>query len=111
MFGSEWEPATAKIVARKFKEGGERSGVWEYVADITPASGPVFRARLTQPSFMSHVVRLNEGAVVNVLADVRKQRAKFDRADPVINGKAARRDKDAFDEALHQPPGTPPRDE
>jgi hypothetical protein len=23
MFGSEWEPATAKIVAKKFKEGGK----------------------------------------------------------------------------------------
>jgi len=46
MFGNDWEPATARIVAKKFKEGGERSGVWEYVADITPASGaPVFRPR------------------------------------------------------------------
>jgi hypothetical protein len=108
MFGSEWEPATAKIVAKKFKEGGERSGVWEYVADVTPASGPVFRTKLTQPPFMSHVVWLNEGTVVNVLADVAKQRAKFDRNDPVVNGKAARHHKDAFDEALHQPPNTPP---
>lgn len=106
MFGSEWEPATAKIVAKKFKEGGERSGVWEYVADITPSSGQVFRAKLTQPPFMSHVVWLQEGAVVKVLADVKKQRAKFDRNDPVINGKAARKSKDTFDEALHQPPGT-----
>ncbi len=50
MFGSDWEPATARIVAKKFKEGGERSGVWEYVADIMPASGaPAFRAKLSQP--------------------------------------------------------------
>jgi hypothetical protein len=46
MFGNDWEPATARIVAKKFKKGGERSGVWEYVADITPASGaPAFRAK------------------------------------------------------------------
>jgi hypothetical protein len=36
MLGRDWTPATAKIVTAKFKQGGERSGVWEYVADITP---------------------------------------------------------------------------
>ena len=39
MFGRDWVPATATIVAKKFKEGGERSGVWEYVADVTPDGG------------------------------------------------------------------------
>ncbi len=46
VFSHNWEPATAKIIAKKFKEGGERSGVWEYVADVTPASGEVFRTKL-----------------------------------------------------------------
>ncbi|TVY99667.1 hypothetical protein EAS64_41095 [Trebonia kvetii] len=109
MFGNDWEPATARIVAKKFKEGGERSGVWEYVADITPASGaPVFRAKLTQPHLMSHVVWLAEGAEVSVLADVKNQKAKFDRSDPAVNGKAKRSGADRFDEALKQPPLTPP---
>jgi hypothetical protein len=38
LFGSDRGPATARIVAKKFKEGGERPDVWEYVADI--AAGP-----------------------------------------------------------------------
>jgi hypothetical protein len=108
MLGSNWEPAMARIVAKKFKEGGERSGVWEYVADITPTSGAVFRTKLKQPPFMSHVVRLAEGAVVNVLADVKHQRAKFDRSDPQISGKGIRSDKDRFNEALKRPPLSPP---
>lgn len=115
MFGSGWEPATARIVAKKFRESGDRSGVWEYVADITPASGEVFRATLKQPPFMSHVVSLPEGAEVSVLADLRHQRAKFDRSDPRVSGKDGkgdpyRSDKARFDQALRQPPRTPPPD-
>ena len=111
VFSHNWEPATAKIVARKFKESGDRSGVWEYVADVMSASGEAFRTKLSQPPFMSHVVWLQDGEVVNVLADVRAQRAKFDRSDPRVSGKAKPGSKDSFDEALRQPPGSPPPDQ
>ena len=53
---------------------------------------------------MSHVVRFSEGDVVGVLADVKRQKAKFDRADPAVNGKDKLSDKEAFDAALKQPP-------
>jgi hypothetical protein len=64
MLGRSWEPATATIVAKKFKEGGERSGVWEYVADISTSSGAPFRTTLKQPPLMSHVVWLAVGDIV-----------------------------------------------
>jgi hypothetical protein len=108
MLGHNWEPATATIVAKKFKEGGERSGVWEYVADISPASGGPFRTTLKQPPLMSHVVRLAVGDVVTILADVKRQDAKFDRSDPKVSGKDKPSDKDAFKAALAQPPQSPP---
>ena len=113
MFGRSWQPATAKIVAKKFKEGGERSGVWEYVADVTPTTGSTFRTSLKQPPFMSHVVWLHEGDVVNALADVKGQQAKFDRSDPRVSGKGrpaegATDSKQSFDQALAQPPESPP---
>ena len=109
MFGSEWEPATATIVAKKFHESDDTTGTWEYVADVTTASGATFRARLKQPVLMSHVIRLQVGAVVNVLADVKHQHAKFDKSDPKVSGADVHRvNKDKFDEALRQPPGTPP---
>ena len=58
---------------------------------------------------MSHVIRLQVGAVVNVLADVKHQHAKFDKSDPKVSGADVHRaNKDKFDEALRQPPGTPP---
>jgi hypothetical protein len=87
MFGRDWELTTAKIVAKKFKESGDRSGVWEYVADVTPRSGSAFRAELKQPPFMSRLVWLQEGEVVSVLADVAHQKAKFDKSDPRVSGK------------------------
>jgi hypothetical protein len=46
---------------------------------------------------------------VRVLADVRRQRAKFDRDDPQVNGKHVDlTGKAGFDAALGQPPGSPP---
>jgi hypothetical protein len=106
MFGRSWEPATATIVAKKFKESSNTSGVYEYVADIQPASGPAFRTRLTQPTLMSHVVRLSEGDTVQVLADVKHQEAKFDKSDPKVSGKSGH--EDPFEAALEEPPGSPP---
>ncbi len=109
MFGRSWQPASAKIVAKKFKESTETAGVYEYVADITPESGlQPFRAKLEQPPLMNHVVRLEEGEVVGALADVKRQKAKFDRSDPRVNGKGRKRAKDSFDEAIAEPPGSPP---
>jgi hypothetical protein len=115
MLGRDWEPATAKIVAKKFKKGGERSGVWEYVADVTPNTGSTFRAKLKQPPFMNHVVSLQEGEVVQVLADIKRQSAKFDRSDPQVSGRGRRAEggeysKDSFDEAMAAPPGSLPPD-
>ena len=46
VLGRNWEPATATIVAKKFKESTETAGIYEYVADITLASGLTFRAKL-----------------------------------------------------------------
>ena len=108
VFGRNWEPATARIIAKKYGRSDDAAGTWTYVADISPGSAPPFRVRLKQPHFMSHVVWLNEGDVVGALADVRHQKAKFDRSDPKVSGKSRRRPKDRVDEALQQPPGSPP---
>ncbi len=110
MLGRNWEPATATIVAKKYKESSGTSGVYEYVADISPGSGAPFRTKLKQPPLMSHVVRLTEGDVVNVLADVKHQDAKFDRSDPKVSGKGKPGAQDEFDAALAQPPLSPPPD-
>ncbi len=108
MFGHDWEPATAKIVAKRYKEESGYTGVWEYVADVTTHMGATFRATLKQPTMMSHVARLSEGDVVQAFADAKRQEATFDRTDPRVSGKGTRTAKDAFDDALAQPRGSPP---
>jgi hypothetical protein len=110
MFGADWESATATIVAAKYKESSDTSGSYEYVADIAPSGGrPPFRTTLKQPTLMSHVVQLAIGETIEVLADVRRQKAKFNRDDPRVNGKNEDvNGKRGFDAALEQPPGTPP---
>src|SRR5437016_9900773 len=108
MLGRSWEPATAKIVAKKYRRSDDAAGTWRYVADISPDSGAPFRAQLKQPHFMSHVVWLEEGDVVHSFADVQRQKAKFDRSDPKVNGKKGRSNKDRFAEALSEPAGSPP---
>jgi hypothetical protein len=108
MFDHDWEPATAKIVAKKYKEESGYSGVWEYVADITLNTGVIFRAQLDQPHLMSHVVRLNEGEQFAVLADAKHEKAKFDRSDPRVSGKGTPAAKETFKEALSKPPGSTP---
>jgi len=110
MFGHDWEPATATIVAKKYHESSGTSGTYEYVADIAPDSGaPPFRARLKQPPLTSHVIRLAEGDRVRVLADIKHQDAKFDKSDPKVSGKGDLSGKGAFDAALREQPGTPPQ--
>jgi len=109
MFGRNWEPATAVIVTKRYKESSGYTGTYEYVADVTPATGSPFRAKLKQPPMMNRLVRLREGEVVEVLADVSRQKAKFDRANAKTIGRDAPLQKKDFDAALEQPAGTPPR--
>jgi hypothetical protein len=79
---------------------------------ITPASGEMFRCKLKQPALMPHVVRLADGDTVAVLADVKRQEAKFDRSDPKVSGKDIQQvQRDAFAAALEQAPGSPPPDQ
>ena len=106
VFGRSWEPGTAKIVAKKFKESTETAGVYEYVADVTTEAGQTFRAQLKQPRLMNHVVRLQEGDVVRAFADVRAAGGEVRPLRPRVNGKGRRPAKDSFDEAQAEPPGT-----
>jgi hypothetical protein len=43
------------------------------------------------------------------MADAKRHKATFDRDDPRVSGKGRGKSaKDSFDQALEQPPGTPP---
>ena len=115
MFGNDWQPGTATIVAKKTK-GGSSSGQsaigFAFVADVVTDDGATFRTELKPSIAMlaahgSGVARLSEYDTVKVLVDVKHEKAKFDSSDPQISEKSDGA-SDAFDAALEQPPGSPP---
>jgi hypothetical protein len=112
MFGKNWEPATATIVAKKMKHHSsspQSHPTFIFVADVTPASGPPFRTELEQQLLsMSGVPLLSEYDVVKVLVDVKNKKAKFDTSDPKVSGKKQSSASDKFDAALAEPPLSPP---
>jgi hypothetical protein len=109
VFGHDWQPATAKIVAVHVKStsGDGLVSIREFAADVTPASGaPTFRALIQEPRIATDFWAPSEGDVVHVQADVRRTKARFDKDDPRISAKAQERAADAqFEATLHQPPG------
>ncbi|MDX6214501.1 MAG: hypothetical protein QOG99_85 [Frankiales bacterium] len=108
MFGRDWEPATAKVVAKRYHESSGTSGTWEFLVDVTVGESPPFRTSLKQPPLMSRMLELDEGATVPVLADLRRQKAKFDHDQVKSLGREVPFQKDRFEEASKQPPGTVP---
>ena len=106
MFGHEWEPAQATIVAVHIKStGGDGVTVThEYAADVVPASGVPFRAHLDEPRIATDFWPPSIGDVVKVHADVERQKAKFDKSDPKISYKAWKAgNNDEFAATLAQP--------
>jgi hypothetical protein len=110
VFGHRWEPAQATIVATHVKKttGDGMVTIREFAADVVPSTGVPFRALIQEPRIATDFWAPSVGDVVRVLADVKRQRAKFDKADPAISAKA-REDAAAeqFRETLAQPPGGP----
>ena len=89
MFGRDWEPGEATIVALKeiksigrhggIDAGGAKMKSFEFVADVRPASASaVFRTVLHEPVDERRWRRPSVGDVVAVRCDARRQRAKFD---------------------------------
>jgi hypothetical protein len=110
MFGHDWEPAQATIVATHVKStsGDGTVTIHEYAADVVPASGIAFRALIEEPTIATDFWPPRVGAVVKVHADVRRQKAKFDKSDPQISFKHYQQGRDAqFDALLTQPPAMP----
>jgi hypothetical protein len=86
-----WEPAQAKVVARrdssKFAMGATSTQIrYEYVMDLTPAGGGrPFSATMITPMFCGRWRPLNVGDVVTVLCQPDGEKVKWDRKEPSTN--------------------------
>src|SRR3954463_2774116 len=110
MFGHDWEPAQATIVATHIKStsGDGTTDTREFAADVVPASGIPFRALIQEPTIATDFWPPSVGDVLKVHADVKRQKAKFDKSDPKISYKAWKKgDATRFEETLAAPPPAP----
>jgi len=93
MFGHDWQPAQARIVDTHIKStsGDGLAMTREFVADVQPVDGPVFRATIQEPDLATDFWPPDPGDVVKVLVDPKSQKVKFDKSDPKISYKAHKR--------------------
>jgi hypothetical protein len=112
VFGHDWQPGHATIVALKEVKTigndawtGAKLHGYEYVADVQPDRlGAAFRTVMGDPFDETHWVTPRVGDVLPVKCDPRRQKAKFDtstlRARDEAQKNAAKQDQDAqFDAA------------
>ena len=95
MFGSDWESAEAKIVARRLHSESHGGGYdqpsyddenFEYVVDVRPKSGAAsFRATIKDPFNQISFRQPDVGMVVQVKFRHKDQKVKFDRSDPALH--------------------------
>src|SRR5215472_8955516 len=88
MFKRHWEPAQGKVIDRREKrEGatGSDASLQRWLVDVTPQSGPSFRAELGIPGWGSDFKGPMVGQVVKVLCDPSHTKARFDTSDPQLS--------------------------
>jgi hypothetical protein len=109
MFGKSWTAAQGHIVDRRVVHSSvDGVTVYEFVADVTTASGEVFRAKVEQPHISTNFLAPMIGATVKVEYEDKSQHVRFDKDDPQISWKANKKaQSSSFDATLNAAPGTP----
>ena len=116
MFHHNDEPATATIISqRKLNQHNDTQlGTYEWVADVQPQTGELFRTVIPMPHDFSGDFNLpSVGMTVKVFWNRKDNHVKFDSSDPQISWKLIdKHDKEVQREreaaVLNAPPGTPP---
>jgi len=92
-----WEPAKARVVARKdsskFAMGATATQKrYEYVMDLTPSGGArPFSATMITPMFCGRWLPLDVGDQVTVLCKPDSEQVKWDRNEPSTSRYAAQK--------------------
>lgn len=111
MFGKHWTAAHAVVVDKRAAKttGDGMVTIYEYVVDVTTATGEVFRAKAEEPRIATNFLSPSIGQAVRVEYDGDRSKVRFDKDDPSLSLKAFSKARDDhFAESLNQPPGTPP---
>jgi hypothetical protein len=111
MFGHDWDKGEATIVARnkvnRSTSGDGLTNDFEFVADVHPAKGEVFRATIQSPMIATNFWPPDVRDKVFVLIDAKHGKVKFDKDDPRIDYKARKAARHAnFEQTANDAPGT-----
>jgi hypothetical protein len=110
MFGKHWTPARGLIVDKRavHTSGDGMATVYEFVVEVTPASGEAFRAKAGEPHIAMDFMDPSVGDTVGIEYDPKSHDVRFDKDDPQLSWKAHKKAKSStFDDVLHAAPGTP----
>ena len=110
MFGKHWTAGSGLVVDKRLvrSTGDGQVGVYEFVVDVTPPNGAVFRAKVEGPTIALNFRDPSVGMTVRVEYEEKSRDVRFDKDDPQLSWKAYKQDrKSGFEETLHQAPGTP----
>lgn len=103
MFHRGWERSEAKLVDKRFVKKANHSNtlgapeIWEYMVELEGRDGKPVRLTIREKSFK--VVDHQLGVTVPVLVNPPRTEAVFDLKDPRIDAIAARKAKQAAQEA------------
>jgi Short C-terminal domain len=83
MFGHEWEPGIATVIARKVATQNQWESKYDYIVDVQPTSGgPAFRTSFRSPSTAVGYKETDVGETMPVWCDPGREKAKIDEKDP-----------------------------
>ena len=109
MFGKHWTAAQAVVVDKRTVKttGDGMVTIYEYVVDVTTASGEVFRAKAEEPRIATDFLSPSIGQAVGVEYEPDSHKVRFDKSDPSVSLKAVRKARDDhFAQSLAQPAST-----
>jgi Short C-terminal domain len=103
MFGHEWEPGMATVIARKVAKQNAWESKYDYIVDVQPKSGgPVFRTSLRSPTTAVGYKETDVGGTMPVWCDPRREKAKIDEKDPANRYDGRQKQESAdFDAVMH----------
>jgi hypothetical protein len=94
VFGEKWEAGTGTIVFAENKNASKRhqSGTyrdtitsnWAYVIEVSPPGQEAFRDKISDYYHSTQLIGFHVGQTFQVLFDAKRQKVKWDGADPTI---------------------------
>lgn len=110
MFGKHWVSAVGNVMAVQVVKttGDGLVSISEFVVDVRTPEGEIFRAKVEEPRIATDWKQPSIGDAVRVEYEPNSRKVRFDKDDPNMSWKAYKQGRtDAFENTLHQAPGTP----